>query len=136
MRQVAADRGQVAHQRIGDHPRGVGQQRVAALDQRRLVERRLAGEAADRQVAVLLADVLEVGQPVDVDQRLGHGEPEAHGGDQALAAGQDLGVAAGVGEQRHGLLQRRRAVVGEGTWDQRNLLSRSEGAPSARRSTG
>ncbi len=47
------------------------QQRLAPAHQRRLFDGALAGHRADREPAVLLADVLQLRDPVEVDQQLG-----------------------------------------------------------------
>ena len=57
----------------------------------------MAAERADADRAVLLdAVVAEPGQLVDVDEQLGRGEAELQHRDQALAAGQHLGLATAV----------------------------------------
>ena len=58
-------------------------------------------------------DVTEIGNRVQVDEHRRHREPEVHGGNQALAAGERLGVAAMTGEQRECFTAARRTMVVE-----------------------
>ena len=83
------------------------------MDERLGVEIRLAGEGADAEGAVLLPHVAEPVDAVDIDEMTRLRQPEAHQGNEALAAGQDLGVIAKFPEQRDGLGERRRGVVRE-----------------------
>ena len=98
--QVAADGGHVAHQRIGDDHGRLVDDGVLLANQIGGVEVRLAGERADGQRTVRLANVREVGEAVDVDQMLRRRHPQFHQRDQALTAGQDLGVRAVPLEKR------------------------------------
>ena len=52
------------------------------------------GQRADPDLAVLLADVGELGEVVDVDQVLGVGQPQLHHRQQAVAAGDDARLGA------------------------------------------
>ena len=70
-----------------------------------MLERRLAGAAADLQEAALLLDVLEAGDAADVHQVAGGAQPELEQRQQALPAGEDLGVVRVTLEERQGLVQ-------------------------------
>ena len=59
-------------------------------------------------VAVATLDALELVDPPDVDQVVEDGEAQGQHRDEALAAGQHLGLVAELGEQRGGLGGRRR----------------------------
>ena len=83
--QRAADRAAVAHDGVGDHLLGVGEQREVAREQLGAQQVDVAGQRADPDLAVLLADVGELGEVVDVDQVLGRGEPQLHHRQQAVA---------------------------------------------------
>src|SRR6185436_6357365 len=74
VRQVAAYRGQVTHQRVGDHGGSVDQDLVPGAHDGRRLQRRLAHQRADPQHAALLFYVVEPGDAVDVDQVGGTGE--------------------------------------------------------------
>ena len=89
--EAAADGAAVANRRVADEAARLGEDGRARPHRLRPLHRVLAGERADRQAVVGRADIREVADAVDVDQRLGMGEPEVEEGDQALAAGQDLG---------------------------------------------
>src|SRR5437870_1921439 len=71
---------------------------------RRELDRPLPCHRAEAHRAVLLADVVEPRDRVEVDQRARPAEAEVEQRHQALAAGQELGVAAVAREQRDGLL--------------------------------
>ena len=69
------------------------------------LERDLAGHRPDPQRAVVGADVVELGDPVDVDHELGPREAEVEQRNEALAAGEHGAVGP---EQRQRLVDRRR----------------------------
>ena len=50
---------------------------------------------------------------VDVDEELGGREPQLHEGDQALAAGQHLGLTAAVVQQAERIVEGARRFVAE-----------------------
>ena len=52
------------------------------------------------------ADAGQLVQPADVDQQLGLGQPQLHHRQQRVAAGQQLGVVAVLGQQRQRVLGR------------------------------
>ena len=70
MREVAADRGAVAHQRIGDDLRGVEEDGIVGADHLGPFQERLARAPADAQEAAFLAHVFEAGDAADVHQVL------------------------------------------------------------------
>ena len=105
----AADGAAVAHDGVGDHPLGVGDDREEPGDLGGLQQRRRAGSARRRAAVALAADEVELGQVVDVDQPLGPGQPELHHRQQAVPAGDDPRLGAVAFEQRRG--RRRRCVA-------------------------
>jgi hypothetical protein len=70
----------------------------------------MAGERAHGQRVAGLGDVVQR-QATDVDDVSGRGQPELHDGDQALPAGQHLGVVPVLGQELERLLQRLGPVV-------------------------
>ena len=80
-------------------------------EQLRAEQVHVAGERADADLAVLLADVGELREVVDVDQVLGAGEPQLHHRQQAVAAGDDPRLGAEPLERRDGALDARRTLV-------------------------
>ena len=73
----------------------------------------MQGQRADPQFSVVHADIPQSGKPTDVHERRRAGETEVHHRDEALAAGDELGVVAKLGEQRYGLIGGSRTVVPE-----------------------
>src|SRR4029453_4825768 len=73
----------------------------------------LPGHRAERDRAVVLAHVGQRRDAVHVDQRGRPAQAEVQQRHQALAASQDLGVAAVAGEQGDGFVDGRRRVVVE-----------------------
>src|SRR5688500_3562065 len=106
-----AERSSAAHHRVGDDLLGVGEQREVAGEQLGLQEVDVAGERADADLAVLLADVGELREIVDVDQVLGVGEPQLHHRQQAVAAGDDPRLGTEPLERRDRALDARRTFV-------------------------
>ena len=78
-------------------------------------------------MAVLLGERVEAADAVDVHQHGGRGQAEAHGRDEALAAGQHLGVIAVLGEQGQRLVNCAGRVEVECRWDHLVLLVREQG---------
>src|SRR5690606_4614531 len=73
----------------------------------------IGGAGADRQRAVAALDALELVEPRDVDQVVEERQPQIQHRDQALPAGEHLGLIAELGEQLRRLGQVGRPVVGE-----------------------
>jgi hypothetical protein len=77
----------------------------------------MADACADAEPAVLDRDAVQLSHAVDVDQMLGARQPERHGRNQALPAGQHAAVVLRVGGEQ---LQRFRdgcgSVVLERGW--------------------
>jgi hypothetical protein len=118
---VPADGGCVPHERIGDHGRGVEEDRVALPDGWRGIEVRLACQRADMERAVMLGDVAKPRDPVDVDDERRLGEAEFEHRDQALTAGEDLGVLVIV-EQGDCVVESGGSDVVEGRGNHAHLL--------------
>src|SRR5207237_8878620 len=73
----------------------------------------VGGHGADDGRAALLVDAAQRGDARQVDQRRRVGEALLHGGDQRVAAGQQLGLAA-PRQQLGRVSQRLRAMIFEG----------------------
>src|SRR5512142_118579 len=116
VREVAAHRREVAHERIGDDRHGVGEDRVARPDRRVLLELAFASERADAQLAVLL-HVRESVDAVDVDESAWLREPELHERDERLAAGEDLRLATALREELERVRKIACGLVLEAGWD-------------------
>jgi len=120
--QVAADRREVPHERIGDYLRGVVEQWIARPDELGFLELGFAGQRADAEEAVVLADPRQTRDPVDVHEVGRACEAELHQGDETLASGEDLGVFAELGQEGCRFIDRARCVVLEGGRNHRGPL--------------
>ncbi len=89
----ATDRAPVANLRIADPTGGVEQQRMAGDHGRALVDPAVGGPATDPQPVVGLEHLIEAVEVLDVDQQARRGEAELEQRQEAVAAGQDLGLA-------------------------------------------
>ena len=96
----AADRAPVPHLRVADLAGGVGQDRHLGAEQVARLEVAVAGEGADGDVVAGVADVGQVVQPADVDEHRRRGQPQLHQRQQRVAAGEQLGLVAVLGERR------------------------------------
>ena len=90
--------------RLGEHRSGGGQV-LAPLDVH------VAGQGADRDVAVVALDPVQVGDAGDVDDQLGPGEPQFEERDQALSPGHHLGLIAALLQDSQGLIQTRGSAI-------------------------
>ena len=110
---VAAHRGAVANDGIGDHRRGVEQNGVALGNHIVVLQRCLADQRADFQVAVFFDDLVECRDVADVDDVAGLRQPQLHHGQQTVAARHHLGLVAQLGEQLDGGIEAAGSVVVE-----------------------
>ena len=101
-----ADGAAVADLGVADVGRGVGQDRRVALEHVADLDVAVAGERADGDVVALVPDVVELVEPADVDEHRRGGEAQLHEREERVAAGEDLGLVAVLGEQRQGLVGR------------------------------
>src|SRR5690606_8737823 len=76
----------------------------------------VAGERADRDVAALVADVGEVGEPPDVDEQGRPCEAELHEREERVPSGEQLRIL-GLAEQPDRVVDRGRDLVVEGARD-------------------
>ena len=94
---------------MGDVGDGLAQQRDGLGGGGVVLDPGVAGDGPDPDRVVVDGDLVQLGQPVDVDQVRGGGQAHVEQRDQALAAGQDLAVVADLGQHGQGLGDRRRA---------------------------
>jgi hypothetical protein len=94
-------------------PDGIAEQAPVPIDDGGLFESGLAGERADAQGPRLGPEVGQLVELVDVDEPLRSYEPEVQPRHEALAARQHQRVGAVLGEEREGLVEVTRRVVGE-----------------------
>ena len=76
-----------------------------------LEQRAVARERPDPHLAPLVADVVQLGEVVDVHEPLGRGEAELHHRQQAVATGDDPRLRAVAFEQAEGVLHTRGTLV-------------------------
>ena len=114
VREAAAERALVADRRVAHVPRGFGQERRALDHRGRGRQLGVARERADAKPALRRrGDAGQLAQAVDVHQHRGSHQPHVQHRDQALPAGQELGVAGCFREQRDRLGQAPRARIAE-----------------------
>ena len=127
--QTAAEGPPVADLRMGDEGDRLVEQRRRRGHQRVPLQAALARQGADPQGAVRVPpEEVELRHAVDVDQERRLGQPEIHHRDEALPAGQDLGVAAVPGEQVQRGIQRGRSLIVERSGLHADVLP-SQGSP-------
>ena len=119
----AADRAPVADLRVADEGRRLLEHRVVVADDRVLVDLPMGRPGADAQVVVGLDDGVHAVDVAQVDEQGRLREPELDQGDEAVAAGEELGLALAVLEDPQRLVQVRRTDVVELAGDHRALPS-------------
>src|SRR5262249_41764140 len=91
----------------------------------------MPGQRPDRDHVTLVADVGQVAEPADVDEHVGHGEPQLHQRQQRVATRQELRILACVGGEAQRLVRAASTRVGKGGRDQEAFLSAGgAGAPA------
>src|SRR5438270_474156 len=105
--------------RIPDLRGGDAQQRQLLAQQVRELDVVMGGQCADRDLAILLADVVEAVDPADVDEERGCRQAQFHQRDQAVAAGEDLGLLPVFDQLGDRLRHGARNDVIEGGWNHR-----------------
>ena len=123
VRERAADRAPVPDLRVADLRGGVGEYRRLGLEQLGIGHLGVPGGRADDHLVALDPDAGQLGDPGDVDQHGGLGQPHLHHRQQRMAAGQQLGVLAVLGQQR----QRVRGGVGDLVVERRGDHARAHG---------
>jgi hypothetical protein len=114
-----ADGAAVPHLRIADLCRDLGQQRHPLAQHAGALQVVVAGQRADPHRVAVLLDVRQVADAPDVDQYGGHRQPQPHQRQQRVPSGQQLGIVAVLGQQAHGLVDRRGPLVVERCGDHR-----------------
>ena len=94
---IAADRADIAHLRIGDLQRGLAQERDLGGEKLGGDQLVLGRHGADDDVAAVGADALELGDAGEIDEVRRRGEAQLHHRDQAVAAGERRGRRRRVG---------------------------------------
>src|ERR671924_84139 len=113
VRQRSRDGAEVADDRIGDLRSGITEHRPASAEQARALAVLVAHERPDSQFALLLRQPVQPRQAVDVHEHPRRGETELHERDQALPAGEHLGLVAIAVQGGERLVERRRRLVFE-----------------------
>ena len=110
------DRPPVAHDRVGDHPLGLTEDRVVLVGDSGFEQLAMPGHGADADLVALDTHIGEV-EIVDVDQVLGSGESQLHHRQQAVPPGNEPGLRAQPIQQRDGVVDAGRALVLERRWN-------------------
>ena len=113
VRRGAADRPAVAHLRVAQVVGGIPQRRRALAERVAGGQRRVLRQRADRDAIAADIDRVELRDRGDVDQHRGRGEAQLHHRDEAVPAGEQLGVAAVLLEQTQRVLDAGRSDVVE-----------------------
>jgi hypothetical protein len=113
VREGPADGATVPHLGVTDVAGGTGQQWQFARREGGVLEIVMPGQRPDRDVAALVPDVGQVAEPADVDEDVGHGQPQLHQRNQGVPARQELRVLAELGGQFQRLADRRGPAVAE-----------------------
>ena len=101
---VAAERAEIAHLRIGDLQRGFAQDRNFRAQQVGADQLMLGRHRADDDIVAVGADAFELGDAGEIDEMRRRREPQLHHRDEAVAAGKRAAVVAQFGEQTDGFL--------------------------------
>ena len=131
VRERAAEGAAVTDLRIADLAAAARQDRHVLAHQRVVLDVVVAGEAADRDRVAGVAHVGEVGEPTDVDEHRRRRQPQLHQRQQRVAAGEELGVVAVLGEQRDRVVDGVGAGVVERGGDHRPPAISAEPASTA-----
>ena len=99
VRDRATERATVAHLRVADVASGVSQQRHVLLEEVGRLDVHVARHRTDRDLVALLADVRQIGESSDVDQHARLRESQLHHRQQAVAAGDELGLVAVLADE-------------------------------------
>src|SRR5262245_10128752 len=116
MGQAAADGAHVPHHGIADVPRDLRKEWALALEQRRGLDGVMRGQRADDERAALFLHARQRRHLADVDEVFGLREPELHGGQQTVAAGQELRLVLVLPEEVERFLDRGGLVILELCW--------------------
>jgi hypothetical protein len=134
VRERAADGAPVPDLRVADLGGGVRQQRCRLPHQRRGGQLGVPRGRSDDQLTVRAADPAQPVRPADVDQHRGRGQPQLHHRQQRVAAGQQLGVVAVLGQQADRFCGRAGRQVVERGGDHRAPSGSPSGLPGTGRS--
>ena len=125
--QRTADGAAIAHDRIGDHSLGLGEDGVVLAGHSRLQQLTMSCHGADANLVAFDADVGQV-EVVDVDEMFGSGESKLHHRQQAVPSGNQPGLGPEPFQQRNGVVDAGRSLVFERRWNLHEI-PRSSVAP-------
>ena len=100
----------VAHLRVPDLMRGIGQQRNVLFEQRGRLEVMVPRERSDHDIVIPLLDVREVGDSADVDEHRRGREAELHERQERMPSRYQLGLVSVLGERARSPLRPSRHV--------------------------
>src|SRR6266478_6317696 len=111
MRDAAADGAAAANLRVGDVIRGFLENRHPLSDQLLCLQSALTRKRADDDTAIARPNVVELFDPVDVDDNIGSRQAHVQKRHQALAAGENLAVSLMSVEKRQRLFETPRIII-------------------------
>ena len=117
MRHVPTDRPHVPHEGIRNFVRGVGEDRIARMNDFGIVQVVRPRRCPDPQGLRVLSDVGEIRNAIDVDESPRLREAEFHHGKEALASREDLRIAAKAVENLDGFIDGRGRKILESRWN-------------------
>ena len=99
MGERAADRSTVTNLRVANMSGSMRKERRICGEQRADFEIAMTSECADRDVIARIVDVTKVIEAADIDEHRWRGEPQLHEREERMAAGQELGFVAMLGQR-------------------------------------
>ena len=115
--QRPGERAAVADLGVADLGRGGREERGVGPDHGARDQRGVPDEAADDDLVAVLVDPVEAHDVVDVDEDGGGGQPQLHEREERVAAGDELGLVAVLGQGGDGRVDGVGASEGEGGRD-------------------
>ena len=89
---TSSHRTAIADLRMSDQLGSVRQQPALGANDLRGLQRSLPSHGTNGQGAIVFTDIIQILDPIDVNQNLGTSQPKVEQGYQALTAGQNLGI--------------------------------------------
>src|SRR5581483_5528421 len=115
--ETSADGALVAHLHIAEMACGFRQQRASAAQEIGDLNLKVGGHGADADLTALFLYIREIFDAAEIDEHFGLHEAQLHGGQQAVAAGQDFGVIFVLAQERDCVVEGLGGNVVKTCWD-------------------